>query len=87
MTAVAQKRWSDLSPRSRRLVVFGATVEGALKVAALVDLVRRPADGVRGPKPAWAAALVLVNSVGAVPLVYFAYGRRKQVDAVAVVSR
>ena len=52
------------------------SVEGALKVAALVDLVRRPAEQVRGSKRAWAAAIVVVNSGGVVPLAYFLRGRR-----------
>lgn len=72
---MARKKWNELSPRTRRLVVAGAVVEGALKVAALVDLARRPADQVRGSKPAWAVAIVLVNSLGAVPIAYFARGR------------
>ena len=73
---MASKKWNDLSPRVRRLVVAAAAVEGTLKVAALVDLVRRPADTVRGSKRAWAAAIVLVNSFGAVPIAYFVRGRR-----------
>ncbi len=71
-----RRRWSELSNRSRRLIVLGAAVEGALKVAALVDLARRPAAEVRGPKWAWATALVLVGSVGGVPLAYLRFGRR-----------
>lgn len=73
---MARKKWNELSPRTRRLVVAGAVFEGALKVAALVDLSRRPAAEIRGSKPAWAVAIVLVNSLGAVPIAYFARGRR-----------
>jgi hypothetical protein len=58
-------------------VVAGA-IEGSLKIAALIDLARRPASEIRGSKPRWAAALVLVNSVGAVPIAYFARGRRRR---------
>ena len=75
--SVARKRWSDLSPRTRRLVLIGGAFEGLLKTAALVDLARRPNEEVRGSKRLWAAALVLISSVGAVPIAYFAYGRRK----------
>lgn len=75
---MARRRWSDLSERSRRLILLGGTVEGGLKIAALVDLRRRPASEIRGPKPAWAVALVLVNSVGALPLAYFLVGRRRR---------
>jgi hypothetical protein len=70
-------RWSDLSPRTRRLIVAGLVWEGLLKVAALVDLARRPASGVRGSRLRWALAVALVNSVGAVPIAYFRYGRRE----------
>lgn len=73
---MARKKWNELSPHARRLVVVGASIEGALKIAALVDLARRPADRVRGSKKAWATAIVLVNSMGAVPVAYFLRGRR-----------
>jgi hypothetical protein len=71
-----KRRWSDLSERTRRLIIIGAVFEGMLKVLALVDLKRRPGTEVRGSKAKWAAAVVLVNSVGAVPLAYLIFGRR-----------
>jgi hypothetical protein len=52
-------------------------IEGALKLAALIDLARRPASDVRGSKVKWALAIVLINSVGAVPITYFVRGRRR----------
>ena len=70
------KKWNELSPGSRRLVVVAGAVDGALRLAALSDLARRPATEIRGPKWLWAAALGLVNSIGAVPIAYFLYGRR-----------
>ena len=70
-------KWSDLSPRTRRLIVVASAVEGVLKIAALIDLVRRPASEVRGSKMKWGAAVTLINALGAVPLAYFAFGRRK----------
>lgn len=73
---MATRRWSELSPRSRRVILVAGSVEAALKVAALVDLKRRPADQVRGSKTAWATAIVLINSAGLVPLTYFVRGRR-----------
>jgi hypothetical protein len=73
---VANKRWKDLSPRSRRLILIIGAVEGLLKTAALVDLARRPSEEVRGSKMSWAIAIVLINSAGAVPITYFAYGRQ-----------
>ena len=71
-----RRRWSDLTPRQRRLILIGVTYEAILKIAALVDLKRRPADQVRGPKWVWAIAVSLINSVGAAPLAYFRYGRK-----------
>ena len=71
-----RRRWQDLSPRTRRLVVAGAVLDGGLRIAALADLRRRPADQVRGSKKAWAAGLSLVNSAGVLPLAYFLAGRR-----------
>ena len=76
--AMAKMAWKDLDPRMRRLIVVAGATEGALKVAALVDLARRPSSEIRGPKAAWAAALALVNSLGAVPIAYFVSGRRRQ---------
>jgi hypothetical protein len=69
-------RWNDLSPRTRRLILVVAAVEGLLKVVALVDLKRRPASQVNGSKIGWAAAIALVNSVGLVPVLYFRRGRK-----------
>ena len=74
---MAYKKWSDLSPRTQRLVLIASVVEGILKVAALIDLARRPSAEVRGSKRWWAAAIVLINSAGAAPLTYFAYGRKR----------
>jgi hypothetical protein len=74
---MARRKWDELSTRTRRLIIAGAAFEGALKTAALVDLARRPAAGVRGSKSAWAVAVTLINSVGAVPIVYFSYGRAR----------
>lgn len=70
------KRWEELSPRTRKLIVIGAAVEGALKVAALIDLARRPASKIRGSKAKWVSAIIVVNSAGALPVYYFARGRR-----------
>jgi hypothetical protein len=71
------RRWSDLSERQRRLITIGVVVEGMLKLAALVDLKRRPSAEVRGPKWAWALGILVVNSAGMAPLSYFRYGRRR----------
>jgi hypothetical protein len=72
------RRWSDLSERNRRLLVVGAVFEGVLKIAALIDLKRRPAGEVRGRKWVWATVITLANSVGVVPISYYLFGRRRR---------
>lgn len=74
---MAKKKWDELSPGTRRLIIAAGVFEGVLKIAALVDLARRPASELRGSKVRWALAVTLINSVGAVPGAYFVYGRRK----------
>lgn len=74
---MAGRHWSDLSLRTRRLLIAGAGVEALLKLAVLVDLRRRPASEVRGPKRVWALSMV-VNSAGVLPIAYFALGRRRR---------
>ncbi len=78
---MARKRWDELDARTRRMLMVAALFEGTLKVAALIDLVRRPASEVRGSKARWAAAIVFVNSLGALPITYFARGRRRSSTA------
>jgi hypothetical protein len=52
-------------------------VEAVLKVAALIDIARRPAEQIRGRKWVWAVVVTLVNSLGAAPLAYLLLGREK----------
>lgn len=70
---VARKRWSDLTEGQRTAVLVAASIQLSLAATAWVDLSRRSADQVRGPKPLWAAAIA-VNFVG--PIAYFVAGRR-----------
>jgi hypothetical protein len=74
---VATKRWKDLSPRTRKLILIGSAVDGALKAAALADLKGRDEGEVNGSKRRWALALTFVNSAGMLPVVYFLRGRRR----------
>jgi hypothetical protein len=74
---VARRQWSDLSERTRRLLTITVVAEGILKLAALIDLKRRPASQVRGPKWLWATVLAIVSSAGVVPISYFVFGRRE----------
>ena len=71
------QQWSDLSERTRRLLVTAAVADAALRVAALIDIKRRPAGQIRGRKGVWAAVVALVNSAGVVPISYFVFGRRR----------
>ena len=72
----AKRRWGDLDERTRKLIIAVAVAEGILKVAALIDIKRRPASQIRGPKWLWAPTVAVVNSAGVVPIAYFVFGRR-----------
>lgn len=73
---MATRKWSELSERTRRFIIVAGSLEGVLKIAALLDLRRRPVEQVRGSKKAWAAAIIAINSLGLVPIGYFLKGRR-----------
>jgi hypothetical protein len=73
----ARKQWRDLSEQNRRLLIAAAVAEGILKVAALIDIKRRPASQIRGPKWVWATMVAVVGSAGVVPVSYFVVGRRQ----------
>lgn len=73
---MADKKWSDLPPRTRKFLIIGAAAEGVLKIAVLVDLKRRPASQVRGRKWLWATAVATISSAGILPVSYFLFGRR-----------
>jgi hypothetical protein len=70
----ATTKWSELSRRNRRLITVTGVVEVALLAATLVDLKRRPADQIRGPKRMW-TAIAFINIIG--PIAYFTFGRRR----------
>lgn len=75
----AKRKWSDLSERTRKLIIATAVAEGILKVAVLIDIKRRPAGQIRGPKWVWAPSVALVNSAGLLPVSYLVFGRRRGV--------
>lgn len=76
--ASAREQWNHLSPWQRGVVVAVGSVDVGLRVFALADLARRPADGVRGPKWAWAVGLSVANSVGVLPTAYLLWGRHPE---------
>ena len=73
-----RRQWSDLSERTRGLLITAAVADGALRVAALIDIKRRPASQIRGQKWVWATAVAIISSAGVLPISYFAVGRRRQ---------
>jgi hypothetical protein len=75
---VPGQKWSDLSKPTQRLIIVAGVVEASLKAAALVDMKRRPASQIRGPKWVWAPAVTVINSFGLAPLAYFVFGRRRE---------
>ncbi len=72
----ARRRWRDLSTRTRMLLIAVAVADGTLRIAALIDIKRRPPNQIRGQKRLWAAVVALVSSAGVVPISYFLFGRR-----------
>lgn len=76
--AAGKKQWSDRSERTRKLIIAGAVGEGILKVLALIDIKRRPASQIRGPKWFWALLMTVVGSAGILPVSYFLAGRKKR---------
>jgi Phospholipase_D-nuclease N-terminal len=68
-----RKQWSELSPGARTAIVLGVYAEAVVTTIALRDLLRRPADEVRGPKLLWAMGC-FVQPIGS-PL-YLIAGRR-----------
>ena len=74
---MAARQWSDLDERTRKLIISVAVVEGILKLAALIDIKRRPASQIRGRKWMWASVVTVVSSAGVIPISYFLFGRRQ----------
>jgi hypothetical protein len=69
-----KRRWSDLTSTQQKAIIATAAVEVVLTTVALVDLARRPADQVRGPKPLWCLGCFM-QPVG--PIAYLMAGRRR----------
>jgi len=71
----AKRTWGDLDESTRKLIIAVAVAGGILKLAALIDIKRRPASQIRGPKWLWAPVVAMVNSAGVMPISYFVFGR------------
>lgn len=72
------RRWGDLTPVQKVAVVLVGAVQLALALSAWIDLARRPAAQVNGPKVLW-AGLIAINWIG--PIAYFRRGRRSSGSA------
>lgn len=72
---MAKKKWSELSTLQKRAIYWAGAAEMVMTATALLDLARRPAGEVRGPKVLWVLAF-LVQPFG--PIAYFAAGRRQE---------
>lgn len=71
--ATLRSEFTAMSPASRAGLIAGVAVEVSAKIAAWVDLSRRPAEKIRGPKWMWALAQ-LINGLG--PAAYWSLGRK-----------
>ncbi|MGF7121150.1 PLDc N-terminal domain-containing protein [Rhodococcus sp. TAF43] len=70
---MAKKRWAELSPRRRAVILVLGSVQLSLAATAWTDLATRDPEQVNGSKGKW-AAIIAVNFIG--PLSYFRWGRR-----------
>ena len=70
--------WNRLSTNLQTAILTVGAVDAALRVWALVDLMRRSGAEVRGPKWLWATGLSLVSSAGALPAAYLPLGRQRE---------
>jgi hypothetical protein len=66
----------DLDPRLRQVLLMAAGVEAGLKIAALIDLAQRSPEEVVGTRRRWAVGIVVLNTLGLLPIAYFLRGRR-----------
>ena len=71
---MAKKKWAELSPVQRAVILTLGSIQISLAATAWTDLARRPREQVNGSKGKW-AAIIAVNTIG--PLSYFRWGRRK----------
>ncbi|HJX79027.1 PLD nuclease N-terminal domain-containing protein [Glutamicibacter sp.] len=71
----AKRTFKELSTGTQIVVAIIAITELTLMIATLLDLRKRPAEQVKGPKILWTLASA-INIFG--PIAYFLVGRRKQ---------
>ncbi|MGB9631995.1 MAG: PLD nuclease N-terminal domain-containing protein [Chloroflexaceae bacterium] len=69
-----RKRWSELSPTTRRVILALGSVQLSLLATALVDIIRRPQEQIRGNKWLW-VGVSFISFIG--PIAYFLFGRQR----------
>lgn len=69
-----RRRWQDMPLWAKIGTMVMVSIQVSLLASALADIRRRPAQQIRGPKWAWAAAS-FINFVG--PISYFLFGRKR----------
>lgn len=74
---MANRRFRDLPPQTRRALVALGVVQVSLNIAAQFDISRRSANQLRGSKIRW-RLVSLINVFG--PLAYFRWGRIPEAD-------
>jgi len=70
-----KKRWSELPPGTRAVIITSVVLDVGLRTWALADLINRPQNRLKGLKAAWAVGLALVSSAGVLPAGYLAWAR------------
>jgi hypothetical protein len=58
------------------VIIVVALVQFGVQIWALVDLVRRPAEGVKGSKWLWALLVVFLSNFALGAIIYFFAGRQ-----------
>ncbi len=56
-----------------RLLAPIIVIQVVLQIYALIDLIRRPAEEIRGPKVLWGIVIVAFQLLGVI--IYFVFGR------------
>ena len=70
------EQWEQMTTAQRGGFVTVASVDVALRIWSLADLVKRPPEEVHGPKWVWGVGLALGNTAGILPATYLLWGRR-----------
>jgi hypothetical protein len=81
MNVQPSRRWPELTAGEQSALVALGIAELVTTAVAVVDLVRRPRERVRGPKALWFAASA-VQPFG--PVAYLLFGRRRGIAQASI---